>query len=149
MGARQGTPIPFAVDVTSLTNVVHVTNGYEHSCALTESGEVWCWGRGDYGQVGNGANNNKGSPVQVKAEQGADGNLEDIVQIASSASSHHTCALSKDRKKSGAGDMDGTSNWAIMPLVIAIARWPPMSHRTLLKWPLDRPTPVPSMKTAP
>src|SRR5690606_3601728 len=32
--------------------VVAVTAGYQHSCAVTEGGAVWCWGRGGLGQLG-------------------------------------------------------------------------------------------------
>jgi alpha-tubulin suppressor-like RCC1 family protein len=34
---------------------VMVTTGGAHSCALLSSGSVQCWGKGDYGQLGNGS----------------------------------------------------------------------------------------------
>ena len=32
-----------------------ISAGSLHTCALSGSGRVYCWGRGDYGQLGNGS----------------------------------------------------------------------------------------------
>ncbi|MCM3700233.1 S-layer homology domain-containing protein [Paenibacillus macerans] len=37
--------------------------GYYHGVSLTSSGEVWSWGRGDYGQMGNGSSASRAYPV--------------------------------------------------------------------------------------
>ncbi len=47
-GARltPGPPVP------GLTDVVQLNAGYEHTCAVTRAGSVWCWGNNAYGQLG-------------------------------------------------------------------------------------------------
>jgi alpha-tubulin suppressor-like RCC1 family protein len=36
-----------------------------HACAAKHDGTLWCWGRNDYGQVGDGTAADRSSPVQV------------------------------------------------------------------------------------
>jgi len=54
--------------VVGLTDVEHVASGYEHSCAITRSGALFCWGNNDYGQLG-GAQDGK-LPVRVAGLEG-------------------------------------------------------------------------------
>ena len=42
-----------------------VSAGSEHTCALRDDGEVWCWGLNDHGQLGNMGTTNEALPVQV------------------------------------------------------------------------------------
>ena len=77
---------------TALTGIVQVSAGSEHTCAVTSSGGVKCWGNGGRGRLGNKALSNKDHPVNVKASQSSTaGNLTGIVQV--SAGGEHTCAL--------------------------------------------------------
>ena len=77
-----------------LADMVQISVGKEHSCALTSSGQVLCWGRGRSGRLGLGISfgNNKDHPVTVMDGEGSDKPLKDIIQI--SAGQDHTCALS-------------------------------------------------------
>lgn len=43
---------PVIVDLPEAAN--RVSAGREHTCARAESGRVSCWGRNDFGQLGNG-----------------------------------------------------------------------------------------------
>ena len=36
-----------------------------HSCARSDSGEVWCWGGNDYSQLGDGSTADSATPVAV------------------------------------------------------------------------------------
>jgi len=46
--------------------VQQVNGGYIHSLALMSDGTVWAWGENNYGQLGDGTNTNRTTPVQVQ-----------------------------------------------------------------------------------
>ncbi|MBX3185672.1 MAG: hypothetical protein KF819_01600 [Labilithrix sp.] len=48
-----------------LTDVAAVAPGVHHACALKKNGTVWCWGKNDRGQLGNGTKLDSAFPVQV------------------------------------------------------------------------------------
>ncbi len=43
-----------------------VAVGNEHPCAIADGGRVFCWGRNNMGQVGDGSRDNAGLPVPVR-----------------------------------------------------------------------------------
>ncbi|MFT3713776.1 MAG: hypothetical protein QM817_39455 [Archangium sp.] len=51
-----GTTKPSArpVDVLTISDAVQVSSNTEVTCAVTSSGQVWCWGDNQHGAVGNG-----------------------------------------------------------------------------------------------
>jgi large repetitive protein len=69
-----------------LANVVALSAGQAFSCALTNTGTVFCWGADQVGQLGNGTMNDNGLdlPVQVTG-------LTNALTIASGH--YHTCAV--------------------------------------------------------
>ena len=78
--------VPTPVGNTSTPAFVSVSAGGYHSCALTGSGEAWCWGWNQEGQTGNGAI----SGAVLLPTPVAAGALR-FTQIAAGES--HTCAL--------------------------------------------------------
>ncbi len=52
--------------VPSITNVKKITAGAYHTCALTELGDVYCWGSNEYGEIGVGSNESKISEISLK-----------------------------------------------------------------------------------
>jgi len=91
-----------ATTAKDLEDVLMITAGDYHACALMKDTTVRCWGRNYKGQLGNGKNTSSGDvagntvpgiaePV-VNSKSG--GVLKDVEIIA--AGSNHTCALLKE-----------------------------------------------------
>lgn len=53
------------VSVVNLTQAVQVAAGRDHSCATLSNGAVRCWGRNNYGQLGNNGSEDSFEPVSV------------------------------------------------------------------------------------
>jgi len=78
------------VDVSGLSSgIIAISAGPVHTCALTISNSVKCWGFNDTGQLGNGITGNKITPIDVS------GFSRDIITVSASAGEDHTCALTQ------------------------------------------------------
>lgn len=72
--------------IPDITNVVSVSSGRTHTCAVIDTGEIKCWGSNDYGQLGNMTRNlsRVASPPSV---------VPGITNaVAVTAGHYHTCA---------------------------------------------------------
>jgi len=59
----QSTPV--AVDTSTMSGTVSaISAGNYHTCAIADS-QVYCWGQGDYGKLGNNSLNDSTTPVAV------------------------------------------------------------------------------------
>jgi alpha-tubulin suppressor-like RCC1 family protein len=70
-----------------------VTAGGDHSCGIGANGFAYCWGSGQFGQLGNGGTTNSGVAVAV-APPNAQTNPAAFSSI--SAGLTHTCAVSRE-----------------------------------------------------
>ena len=77
-----------------LTGIIQISTGNLHTCALTDGGEILCWGEGSYGRLGNHGIASKDHPVSALNLDDSSTPLSGIAQI--SAGDSHTCALTVD-----------------------------------------------------
>ncbi len=115
LGDGTSTDSYMPVDVVELTSGVDsVSSGNRHTCAVTTSGGVKCWGNNDYGQLGDGTTTNSYIPVDVV------GLTSGIASVSSGVD--HTCAVTNSGGVKCWGSNfigmlgDGTSTDSYMPV---------------------------------
>jgi len=78
-------PVPVAV--SGLSDVVSISAGQYHTCAVITDGTARCWGNNGSGQLGDGTNTASNVPVTVSG-------LTNVISI--SAGDNQTCAVLSD-----------------------------------------------------
>lgn len=78
--ARSQEPVPVQAD----SAFTEIAVGSSNSCALTASGQLWCWGRNARGELGDGTQTARTAPVPIGAEARFS---------AVAMGSEHTCAI--------------------------------------------------------
>ena len=79
---------PAPVSVTGDLDLVVISAGRDHSCAVTVDGAAYCWGSNEFGQLGSlGAGASSATPIAVDGGH---------VFRAISAGWHHTCAVTEN-----------------------------------------------------
>jgi len=80
------------VNVSGVLNgkfLEQITTGEAHTCALDSDGKTYCWGLNSSGQLGDGSNTDRNTPVAVYTQGNLTGRaLEQVV-----AGSLHTCVV--------------------------------------------------------
>lgn len=83
-GGDGESPVPVEV-AGGISDWAAVSAGHDHTCALEESGRLFCWGRNHHGQLGDDSAIDSDAPVEVA------GSATDWVAV--SAGVRHTCGL--------------------------------------------------------
>jgi alpha-tubulin suppressor-like RCC1 family protein len=84
-GLTAATSRPFTVH--EAFEAAALSSGPQHTCALTDDGTAYCWGRNDVGQLGDGSSDDRPLPTPVDTE---------LRFAALSAGGEHTCGLTAD-----------------------------------------------------
>lgn len=98
------------------SHFLRITGGQAHTCAITSTGGVKCWGDNSRGELGDGTNNESHVPVQVK------GLTSGVISLATGE--NFTCALMSDRTVQCWGKNDygeggnGTNTDTTVPTVV-------------------------------
>jgi alpha-tubulin suppressor-like RCC1 family protein len=88
---QSGNPVWVTGSLLAERHVTDIAVGSDHSCALTDPGEVFCWGANYYGQLGNGSlSTQHNRPVAVNG-----GALAGSVVESFSAGGYHSCAVTQ------------------------------------------------------
>ena len=74
---------------TNLTSIVSISAGENHTCAVDNSGNAWCWGQNTNGQLGDGTQTQSDIATKVQASSSVD--LTNVYSI--SAGVLNTCAV--------------------------------------------------------
>ena len=69
-GGSDGCKVPTKIESLSGLNVVKVECGSQFSVALSSSGAVYTWGKGDYHRLGHGVDEHVRRPKKVSSLQG-------------------------------------------------------------------------------
>ena len=93
-GATAASDVPRVVETFGRVGVAKIAAGGWHSAAVTAGGEIYTWGRGEYGRLGHGDDcRDKVVPERVELDLG-DEALNFIVDVSLGGS--HSCALTRD-----------------------------------------------------
>jgi alpha-tubulin suppressor-like RCC1 family protein len=149
-GTTTSRSTPVQINNTGATQVERVSAGILHTCATIThaaepAGEVFCWGRGSEGQVGDGTSTQRNAPTALNPQ------VKAPVDIASQGD--HSCAwMAECSVKCWGGNAsgqigDGTTVNAFSPVDISICSVDPTPTPT--PTPTYTPTPPPTLTATP
>jgi len=99
LGDSSTTNSPWPVQVSGIdgstlaTTAVSITAAFLHTCALMGNGTIRCWGYNWKGQLGDGTNTDRSTPVQVEV---IDGLTDANKAVSVHTHYYHSCAAMED-----------------------------------------------------
>ncbi|XP_075155337.1 E3 ubiquitin-protein ligase HERC2 [Haematobia irritans] len=69
-GGSEGSSVPHEIERLSGIGVIQIECGAQFSLALTRTGEVWTWGKGDYYRLGHGSDQHVRKPQPIQGLRG-------------------------------------------------------------------------------
>ena len=123
-GTTNSSSAPSLVHLPQYESPISVSAGHLATCAAMDSGNAYCWGNGNLGQIGNALFADTSTPVQVTLPAG-----KEVLDI--SAGGNHACAILNDAEiycwgdnyanrlgvGAGEGNLIGTPTKVLMPLI--------------------------------
>ena len=82
--------IPKEIDLPTGKNLTSIDANYVQTCGIMDTGELYCWGNGGSGQLGDGTTGNRDTPQLVSLPAHLD-----VVSMGMGES--HTCAIMSNR----------------------------------------------------
>ena len=124
-GTNNDASSPVQVKAFTLVRAVAIAAGEKHNLAVDGNGDVWAWGKNDFGQLGDSSVVSRSTPVKVKQ-------LTGVVQVAAGAT--HSLARKSDGSVWAWGDRrhlqlsDGTVpalGWTPIRVLFGLPTSPP------------------------
>jgi alpha-tubulin suppressor-like RCC1 family protein len=78
---------------TTCNDPVSIAGGYHHHCAVMKNGDVYCWGRNEKGELGDGTLASKSVPTKVKGLPGPAVQVDGGASATANAYLARTCAV--------------------------------------------------------
>ena len=86
---------PTQITALSGKQVVHITCGSTYSAAITAVGELYTWGRGNYGRLGHGSSEDQSVPTVISALKG-----QKVIDCACGSGDAQTLAVTDSGRSS-------------------------------------------------
>lgn len=98
-GGSDGCSVPQIVERLNGLGIIQIECGAQFSLALTKTGEIWTWGKGDYFRLGHGTDQHVRKPTPIQSLRG-----KKIIHVAVGAL--HCLAVTDSGQVFGWGDND-------------------------------------------
>ena len=121
-GSNTDSSVPVYVSSAQSIYFTQIDLGKAHSCATNYSGEIYCWGRNSFGQIGDGTIQNRLIPTMVSLPIG-------YSAVAVSSGGEHSCAILNGSQpacwgRNSQGQLgDGTLLGKLEPRIVQNSAW--------------------------